>query len=133
MPSLQNLVLTDRAATPVNHTLTPRDVIGNVGTVVETSGVPLGNNQVSISMRQQPSGKYLGRLHCAFPVVQTETINGIPKPVLVRVARVKAEFEFDSSSTEQERKDAVGMFASALDPSKVLVNDALVKLQGVWG
>lgn len=133
MPSLQNLVLTDRAATPVAHTFTPRDVIGNVGTVVETNGVPLGSNQVSVSMRQQPSGKYIGRIHCMFPIVQMEDINGISKPVLVRVARVKCEFEFDQSSTEQERKDAVGMFQSAFDPSKVLINDALIKLQGVWG
>lgn len=132
MPQLQNLVLTDRAGTPVNHTFTPRDVVDNVGTVVESSGVPVGENTFSVSLRQTQTGRHKATLQLVLPIVQTETINGIGNPKVVRVARASVTFDFASSSTEQERKDCVGMLESALASSKVLVNDTVVKLQGVY-
>ena len=131
MPQLQNLVLTDRAATPVNHTFTPRDVVNNVGTVTETTGLPIGNNQFSVSLRNT-GNRYKATLRASFPIVVTETINGVSQPKVVRVSRCTVEFDFDSTSSEQERKDAVGMVMSSLDPTKVLVNDTVVKLQGVY-
>lgn len=132
MPALQTLVLTDRAATPVAHTFLPRDAAGGVGTVVETSGVPVGEKRLFISMRRA-GAKLKGRIVLALPVVQDETISGVVRPKVVREAIVDAVFTFSVESTEQERKDLVGMFMSSLDPSKVLVNDSLVKAQGVWG
>lgn len=132
MPQLQNLVLTDRAATPVAHTFTPRDVTGNVGAVVESTGVPIGDNRVTVELRRTPAGKYKGALKGTFPVVQTQTINGVSSPVVVRTAYATVEFTFDPTSTEQERNDAVGMIQSSLDPAQVLVNDTLIKLQGVY-
>lgn len=132
MPQLQNLVLTDRATTPVNHTFTPRDVIGNVGTVTETSGVPIGNNSVSVSLRRTTTGRHKATVKGVFPIVQTETINGVSQPRVVRVARVNFEFDFADSSTEAERNNVVGMMADALATSKTLVNDTVVKLQGVY-
>lgn len=132
MPQLQTLVLKDRAATPVNRTFTPRDINGNVGAVVESLGVPIGENRVTVELRRTPSGKYKGAVKGTFPVVQTQTINGVSSPVLVRTAYATVEFTFDPTSTEQERNDAVGMIQSALEPAKVLVHDTLVKLQGVY-
>jgi len=132
MPALQNLVLTDRAATPVNHTFTPRDIVSGLGTVVETSGVPVGENRVQVALNRTTSGRYKGVLKMQLPVVQTETINGVDTPKVVRTAYADLQLTFDGTSTEQERKDLVGMLASALDSSKTLVNDAFVKLQGVY-
>lgn len=132
MPALQNLVLTDRATTPVNHTLVPRDIIGGVATVVETNGVAIGEPTYSISNRRT-AGKVKSRAVLTVPIVQTEVINGISAPKIVRKAIVDATFTFDLGSTEQERKDAVGMFMSSLDPTKVLVNDTIVKQQGLYG
>lgn len=61
MPQLQNIVLTDRATTPVNHTFVPRDIDRNgVATVVESTGVPVGENQLSISLTRTPE---IGRAH----------------------------------------------------------------------
>lgn len=132
MPQLQNIVLTDRQATPVNHTFIPREIDSNgVGTVIESNGVPVGDNRLSIS-RRLSAGKHKCQLRLTVPVVQNQTVNGITSPVVVRTAFVSAEFTFDEKSTEQERKDVVGMFYSSLDPSKVLVNDVLTKLQGVY-
>lgn len=132
MPQLQNLVLKDRATTPVDHTFTPRDVVGNVGTVVETGGVPIGNSVFSVSLRQTAGGRYKGTLKGVFPVVATETINGVSQPKVVRVARATIEFDFDPTSSEAERNNVVGMMSDALGTSKVLVNDTIVKLQGVY-
>lgn len=132
MPSLQNLVLTDRASTPVAHTFVPRDIINNVASVVESTGVPIGDNRFSISLRRTTEGKVKINLRLAVPIVQTQTINGISTPVVVRTGYVDTTFSFDSTSTEQERKDVVGMFMTSLDPSKTLVNDVLTKLQSVY-
>lgn len=132
MPTLQNLVLTDRAATPVNHTFVPRDIVNGLGTVVETGGVPIGENRVSLALNKTSTGRYKAVLKYAFPVTQTQTINGVSTPVVVRTAYADITFTFDATSTEQERKDAVGMVYSSLDAGKTLVNDMLIKLQGVY-
>lgn len=131
MPALQNLVVNDRAATPVAHTFTPRDFINGVATVVESTGVPIGEKRYSISTRRV-NGRIKNRVVFAVPVVQTETINGISKPRVVREAIVDATFSFASDSSEQERADAVGMFADSLATAKVLVNDTIVKNQGIY-
>ena len=132
MPQLQNLVLTDRAATPVAHTFTPINIDANgVGTVAETGTVPVGEPKFSIQ-NKRVNGRFKVTLKLSVPVVQTQTINGISTPTVVRTAYVDATFAFDGTASEQERKDIVGMFQSSLDPAKVLVNDTLIKLQGVY-
>lgn len=131
MPSLQNLVLTDRAATPVAHTFTPRGQPNGVATVVETTGVPIGESRYTISTRRV-NGKIKVRAVLSVPVVQTEIINGITKPKVVRESVVDATFTFSAESTEAERNNVVGMFADSFGTSKVLVNDTIVKLQDVY-
>lgn len=132
MPQLQNLVLTDRAPTPVNHTYTPIGIDANgVGALEETAGVPIGSPKFTIA-NKRVNGRFKVTLKLSVPIVQTETINGVSMPKVVRTAFVDSTFTFDGSSSEQERKDVVGLFQSSLDVSKVLVNDTLVKLQGIY-
>lgn len=131
MPQLQNLVLTDRAATPINHTFIPRDIVNGLGTVVESSGVPLGENRVQLALNKTSTGRYKATVKYAFPIVQNQTINGVTTPIVVRTGYADLTFTFDATSSEQERKDIVGMVMSSLDASKTLVNDTVVKLQGV--
>lgn len=132
MPQLQNLILTDRAATPKNHTYTPRDIVNGLGTVIESSGVPIGNNRVSVALNRTPSGKYKAVIKFAFPVVQTQTINGVSTPSVVRTSHVDVVFTFENSSTVQERNDVVGMVMSSFAADKTLINDTVVNLQGVY-
>lgn len=132
MPQLQNLVLTDRETTPATHTFTPRDIVGGVGVVEESTGVKVGDKTFSISVRTTPNKRIKVPIKMAVPVVVNETINGVTYPKVVRSAYVDCTFTFDASSTEQERKNVVGMFQSAFEPSKTLVNDAVIKLQGVY-
>lgn len=133
MPQLQSLVLTDRTTpTPVNLTFVPRDIDAKgVGTVVNNAGTPIGEKRVTVSMKKRNS-RYYGQVRISIPVVATETVNGVSKPVVVRTAFVNVDVTFDEKSTEAERNDAIGLLASALAPAKVLVNDALVKLEGVY-
>lgn len=133
MPQLQSVVLTDRTpVTPVNLTFVPRDIDANgVGTVVNTPGTPIGEKRLTVSMKKRNS-RYIGQARLTLPVVATETINGVSRPIVVRTAYVNVDVTFDEKSTEQERTDAIGLMASALGTGKVLVNDALVKLEGVY-
>jgi hypothetical protein len=131
MPLLQAISLNDRETTPVAHVFTPNDSVNGVGIVKNTTGVPLGAETLTVSMRGSPNGRYRGKVNLTVPVVQTQTINGISTPVVVRTAYVSLEVTFSDKSTLQERNNVIGMLADALTPSKTLVNDALVKLEGV--
>jgi len=133
MPQLQSLVLTDRTpVTPVNLTFVPRDIDPNgVGSVINNSGTPIGEKRFSVQMKRA-NNRYRGEVRLSLPVVATEVINGVSSPVVVRTAFVTLTATFDEKSTQQERDDAIGMMSSALATSKVLVNDALVKLEGVY-
>jgi hypothetical protein len=132
MPQLSNVTLVDRQGSPVTHTFTPLNIENGVGTVVESSGVPIGNNTVTISLRKTPQNRYKAILKGRFPVVQDQEINGIVSPVVVRTSNVEMSFNFEATSSEQERKDVVGMMQSALDANETLFNDVLTKLQGVY-
>lgn len=133
MPQLQSIVLTDRETTPVNHTFVPGqiDQPNNVGVVVETTGVPVGEPTLTISMRKVGE-KLHGRLTLSIPQVQTQVINGVSNPLVVRTAVADLSVKYAVTSTLQERANLVGMLYSALATSKTLVNDALVKGEGVY-
>lgn len=131
MPQLQAISVNDRETTPVAHAFVPRDIKDGVGTVVRTTGIPVGEELFTISNRKT-NGKYRVKLVLMVPVVQTETINGISKPVVVRQGYGEVNFTFHETSTTQERKNVVGMLMNALDPTKVLVNSTVVDLEGVF-
>lgn len=131
MPQLQNLVIADGETTPVTHTFVPRDIVSGVGTVVEAGTTPIGENRITVSMKKAGT-RYKGELRITMPVVATETINGVSRPTIVRTAYGSLSVSFDEKSTMQERKNLVTLIASALNPNRVLVNDALVNLQGVY-
>jgi hypothetical protein len=133
MPALQNLVLTDRATTPVNHTFVPDGVDKNVGRVVETTGVKAGDSSFTVSSRKTANGNYRATLKLAIPKVEAGTVNGITVNQVTRTAIASVEFSFSKDSTLQERKDIVGMLQSSLDASKVLVNNTIVNLESVYG
>lgn len=131
MPAFANIVLTDAAATPVAHTFVPRDIVGGIASFVESSGVPIGDKVVTASLRRTATGRYKTVIKSLFPIVQTQTINGISTPTVVRKADIEFSFTFDASSTEQERKDAVQQMAYCLDVSNITAL-MVTKLQGIY-
>lgn len=133
MPALTTLVLKDRASTPVDHTFTPSDVKDGVGTVVESTGMKLGDSKYSVSSRKTTGGRYAGKLKLEVPVVENQTVNGVTRPVVTRVAYATIDFSFAAESTTAERNNLVGMLADSLAKSKTLVDKTIVELEGVWG
>ena len=133
MPAITTLVLKDRATTPVDHTFTPSNVTDGVGLVVESNGTKVGDSKYSVSSRKTASGRYNVKVKLEVPVVETQTVNGIAKAVVTRVAYAEGSFSFAADSTKQERDNLVGMFADSFAKTKTLVDKTVVELEGVWG
>lgn len=101
--------------------------------MIESSGVPIGNNRVTASLsRTKDTGRYKVKLNFTFPVVQSEVINGVTRPVVVRTSYGEVSLTFDASSTLQERKDVVAMIRSSLETTKVLTYNTAVNLEGIY-
>lgn len=132
MSARGNMVLTDRAATPVAHTFTPDgDDANGVHIYSEKGSVPAGNSRVTTSLTES-KGKYRPVLKLSVPVVATQTINGVSSPVVLRTHYAEVRFTFDALSTTQERKDVVGMTAGMLLPANAQVDDMVVNLTDTW-
>jgi len=79
-----------------------------VWTFREFTSVPLSDNLFTVSSRRS-SGKIRTQLRLKNPVVQTETLNGISAPKLVRTGYINIEIVVDETSSLQERKNLVGV------------------------
>jgi hypothetical protein len=132
MSARTNLVVNDRAATPVAHTFSPDgDDANKVHVYSEKTSVPAGNPRFTASLRKS-GGKYRPQLRFQLPVVQTQVINGVSSPVVVRTAFVELNATFDELSTDQERKDAIGLMANTLAAAQTQINDLLVGLSDIY-
>lgn len=131
MPAITNLILTDRATTPVNHTFVPEGIPNGVATLVESDGVKVGDKKFTIAKRKNANRRKV-HLRMVVPVVATETINGISEPKVVRTAYANIDFNFDVRSTRQERDDLVGMLYTALADGAAMVDKAVVDLEDVY-
>lgn len=132
MPQITAMTLNDRETTPVPHVFLPNGAPNGVGKLVKSNGIPVGNEVVTLSMRQV-GNRYKGKIVIAMPVVQTQVINGISTPVAVRSAFFEGNVTFDSTSLPQERKNLMGLVANAFLASCTNVNSAFVDLEYVSG
>lgn len=133
MAAITSLVLTDRADTPVNHTFTPDGFSSDRGTALfaKRDDTPAGDLRFNLGLKKTPTRrKTLIRL--AYPIVATETINGIDIAKIVRAHYASVDFNFDIRGTEQERDDLVGMIYSSLAPSQALIHDTIVNLNHAY-
>lgn len=132
MSARTNLVISDRAATPVAHTYSPDgDDANGVHVFSEKTSVPAGNPRFTARLAYS-NGRYKPQLRLSIPVVQTQTINGVSTPVVVRTAYVEFNANFDALSSDQERKDAVGLMANALATAQTQINDMVVNLSDIY-
>ncbi len=132
MPQLNPLVLKDGAATPVDHTFTPRTVENGVATLVESAGSPLGERRLSFSQNRSSSGRIRVIAKLAIPVVQDVVVNGVTKPTLVRTNYADITFNFDNTSSNIERRDIVAEVASMLGATQTMVRSYIVDLEGLY-
>lgn len=132
MSARTTLVINDRATTPVAHTYSPDGSDANgVHLFSEKVGVPAGYPRFTAALKRG-NGKFRATLKLAVPITQTQTINGVSTPVVVRTGYADVSFTFDSLSSEQERADVVGLIANALATSQTQINNLLVKLEDIW-
>lgn len=136
MAAIQNLVLTDRASTPVAHTFVPAGFEPN-GYVVKVrenaaNGVPYGANEFTLGLRQTPSGLYKATMKLVKNRVITETINGVAKITTLKPLIAECTFTYPEDCTKEERNNLVGMFADGMGTSKALVNDTIVELNKAY-
>lgn len=132
MSARTNLVINDRAATPVAHTYSPDgDDQNGVHLWSEKTSVPAGNPRFTARLASS-NGKYRPSLRLQVPVMQTQVINGVSSPVLVRTAYAEVNFTFDALSSSQERTDCVGLMVNALAVAQTQINDLVVNLSDVY-
>lgn len=132
MSARTNLVINDRAATPVAHTFSPDGTDANgVHMFSEKTATPAGNPRVGIRLGKK-ANRYEPSVQIVVPITQTQVINGVSSPVIVRTARARLDFTFDALSTDQERKDIVAFMANTLAASQTQVNDLLVGLGDIY-
>jgi len=133
MSARTNLVINDRAGTPVAHTYSPDgDDSNGVHLYSEKTTVPAGNPRFSARLPAPSNGKYRPSLRLQVPVTQTQTIDGVSTPVVVRTAYVEVNFTFDALSSTQERADAVGLMVNALAAAQTQINDLVVNLSDIY-
>jgi len=130
MPQLTSLVLKDGAATPANHTFAPRDITNGVATLIESTGVPIGDKKVSIALTRTQNGRQKVTMKLAVPTVQDQVISGISRPTAVRAAYCDVTFSFDQTSGTQERKDVLAYMASLFGQS--FTQDVVGNLAAVY-
>lgn len=133
MPQLQNIVIADGAATPVNHTYKPTGIESGVAFFYEDSASLIGRNALSVG-RRAPTGnavthKVTARLSDP-KVVQTTGSNGVSQDTVINTRLSTAEFVFAKDSTKQERKDMRVKMANFLLSSyaESVIDDA----EGQW-
>lgn len=133
MPQLNSIILKDGASPVVNHTYAPRDVSQGVGTCIESTGIPVGENVFTVGLKRTANGHFVAKVSLRLPqTFELSQVGAAPNTEVIRVASVDVEFKFHAASTETERRDAMALIASALLPTQGLVNDTVVKLQGVY-
>jgi hypothetical protein len=128
MPQLTSIVLKDNA--DADHTFTPNNVQGGVATLVESTGVPLGDKRITVAQNQTAQGRRKVTLKLAIPVLQDAVVNGVTRPTVVRVAYCDMTLSFDGSSSTSERKDVLAYAESLLGTT--LIQNAAGDLQGIY-
>jgi hypothetical protein len=131
MPAKSSVTLTDRGAT--DHVYAPSGEADGVHmfTKPDANGIPIGDSVLSVSLRKTPENRKV-RLKLQCPVVQTETINGVSTPKVVRSNWVDVVFTFNRASSTAEREVLIGQIADALTASQTMLDGVVTDLQDLY-
>jgi hypothetical protein len=132
MAQAATLAIDDREATPVEHSFVPRKIETELATFGESTGVPAGDNILSVSRRSTAAGTAKVRLRLTMPVVSTDTSTGVTITSVVRTAYGEVNLSFAPDSTTQERKNMVGLLANSLLEAQTVLDATLVDLENIF-
>lgn len=132
MPALANVVLTDGSAT--DHTFVPQAGVDakGVARLERTTGVPIGNEVLTISSGKTPAGRRKATLKLTVPILQNGVVDGISRPTVVRSSYATIEFSFDGSSSKTERTDVRKMIVDLLGDGQTLAAAVIDDLEGLY-
>lgn len=132
MALIGSISVNDRKPTPLAHIFTRQEVTPGQATFVEPAAVPAGNRKITIRWRVGENKRRYKRVMLTAPVLVVETINGVTVPRVIRTDLIDMTIRTDENSTQQERDDLVGMFASVLNAAKVDVMATLTGEEAIW-
>lgn len=91
----------------VSHDFVPHSREAGVSHFEEkSSSSSLGYIRLGVSLRENADGSVdRFTMKMDYPIAQTQTINGVDSPTVVRVLRAKVEFTLPAGTTLTERKD----------------------------
>lgn len=132
MPQLTNITVNDGETTPIAHVFKPALIDKmNVARWRNSNGVPIGDELLSISIRQDGS-IFKSRAVLVYPTVVNETINGVVVPRVARSIKFDVQMTCSEASTAQERKNAKAMVMNLLGSSQTFVNSVLIDLESPY-
>jgi hypothetical protein len=134
MPQIEALVLTDRDATPDDHTFNPRGIDSGVATYVESvTGVPIADRRITVSVTKPSSnGRVKVNVKVTLPVVQNVEVVGVTKPTIVRTNYADLTFNYDTTSSTRERDDLVAFVEGLLAWTDNPLSATIVDLEGLY-
>jgi len=118
MPQLVPVVITDLQGD--THTFNPNGISNGVATLVQSTGVPIGDKRLSISSTRTQTGKLKSAIKMVVPVVQDVVSGGISRPTVVRTAYADITFTHDETSSTVERDHTWQMLAAILASSSLI-------------
>jgi len=131
MPQLSPITLTDAKGT--SHVFKPREISSGVATLIESGGVPIADRRITMSMTRNNNGRNKPVYKFAFPVVDNAVVNGVTRPTVLRTHYAEVSFNFDSTSTAEERDNMLVLVKHALDGNENgLVVGHVINLEGLY-
>jgi hypothetical protein len=131
MPQLTPVTVTDRASTPVPHVYIPAGEENGKNTFTVSSGVPVGDKKLTVSLSKSQTRTKV-ELVFTDPILVTETVNNVDRPLIDRTSYASVKFSFPNTSTLQERQDLVGKMASALGADQTFLMEVCAELKGIY-
>lgn len=114
MPTMASITVADGAASPANHVFTEETTNGRLASWNNEAAATLAGRErltVEVVRPQSAAGAYRHSTIMQFPVLAT--VDGTQK--VVRFIKAELTLHAAQDSTEQEKKDAIVMFANLLD------------------
>ena len=129
MPQSAPLTLKVGDANTATAVFVPRNRTGGITTFTESSGVPIGDNRMTVGFNRT-ANKVKAEVRFTLPVVKTQETNGVSEVKLLRTAYANLTLTFDSSSTRAERDEVYFLIQSML--ANPIVGGALFGLEELY-
>lgn len=132
MGAISSLVIADGAATPVNHTFTPVNVVNGIATWKDkSSGIPAGFPVITLSVREPTKANPAYKVQTKVTVPKLETSPNFLVPTEAYRNLINMDVVMHERCTEQDRKDLYAYGKNLL--AHAILGSAIKDVEPVWG